>query len=56
MTPKRPGGWDIKNGDYQRSDEYTNRYDEMKRRKKIIKSALIVAAAVAASSAALLMI
>lgn len=57
MTPKRPGGWDIKNGDYQRSEQYTNRYDEMKKRKKMIRSALIVAAVAAASGAvALLMI
>jgi len=56
MTPKRPGGWDIKQGDYQRSEEYTNRYDEMKKRKKVIKSVLIIAAAAAASGTAALMI
>ena len=56
MTPNRPGGWDIKQGDYQRSEQYTNRYDEMKKRKKFIRSLLIIVAVVAASGAVAFMV
>lgn len=32
--PQPPGKWDVKNGDYSRDPEHTNKYEQQKKKKK----------------------